>query len=191
MLSNMESSELPTDPTEARFALAEAQAARDRMAARLVLPSFFYSSIGTAITLQIATSALALGLDKPFAWVVLVAGLVVFAAVAVVQLARFRRLNGVWLGGLASRVVLGTANITSTAYAGACAVAVWAAIAGYWWLVPPAAILGGLAYAWCGQRWWHSYQDDPAQRRFEDSKAVLLILPVVAAAGLVVLLAGH
>ncbi len=62
-------------------------------------------------------------------------GLAVFAAVAGVQLARFRRLNGVWLGGFASRVVLGTATAASVSYAVALAAAIWAAYGDRWGLV--------------------------------------------------------
>lgn len=58
---------------------------------------------------------------------ILLAGLALFAAVAGVQLSRFRTANGVWLGGLASRVVLGTATTSSIAYVAALAAAVWAA----------------------------------------------------------------
>jgi hypothetical protein len=187
----MESSEHSTDRSEAETALAEAQAARNRMAGNLVLPSYFYTSIGAAIAVQIAAAALAFGIEQPWAWVSLIAGLVIFAVVAVVQLARFRRLNGVWLGGLASRVVLGTANLTSAVYAAAFAASIWAVLVKAWWLVPVTAIIGGGGYAWCGRRWWRSYQDDPDQRWREDSKALLLILPVLASIGLVALLVGH
>ena len=187
----MESTQ-PTDGRrEAEIALAQAQAARTRMAGNLVLPSFFHTSIGAAIAVQIGTGAIAFGVDKPAAWVALVAGVGVFALAAGLQLARFRRLDGVWIGGLAGRVVLGTANLTSFAYATAFAAATWAAFDRQWWLVPVPAVLGGAAYAWLGERWWRSYQGDPAQRRRDDSRAVLLLVPVVAAAGLVAVLIGR
>jgi hypothetical protein len=184
----MESSEHPTD---AASALADAEAARHRMAETLALPSYFHSSIGAAIAVQIATTAAAFGLDDGPAALLLAAGLIVFALVAAGQLARFRRLNGVWLGGLASRVVLGTATLTSTLYAVALAAAAWAATAHQWWLVALAAAYGGTGYAWCGRRWWDSYRADPARRRRDDSRAVVLVLPVLAAAGLVALLVAR
>jgi hypothetical protein len=191
MLSGMESSEHSADRSEAEFALAEARAARDRMAGKLALPSYFYSSIGAAIAVQIASTALAFGVEPPVAGVSLIAGLLIFSLAAVLQLARFRRLNGVWLGGLASRVVLGTANLTSAVYATAFAASIWAVLVDAWWLVPITAVCGGAGYAWCGRRWWQSYRNDPDQRRREDSKALLLVLPVLAAVGLAVLLVGH
>src|SRR4051794_839001 len=108
----------PDRPTadEASAALLDAEAMRATLADRIVTPSWFFVSLGVAIAVQIATVAVGLG-DKPAldagevgaAWLVAV-GVAVFAAVAGVQLARFRRLNGVWLGGFASRVVLGTAT---------------------------------------------------------------------------------
>jgi hypothetical protein len=185
----MESSEHPAEPGEAKIALAQAQAARNRMAANLVLPSFFYSSIGAAIAVQIGTAAITIEAQEPPTGGALVIGLAVFLLVAVVQLARFRRMNGVWLGGLASRVVLGTTNITSTVYAAAFAASTWAAFADARWLVVVTAAAGGAAYAWCGRRWWHSYQDDPAQP--ESFTAVLLIAFVIAIAGFAALLVGR
>ena len=83
----------------------------------------------------------------------MVAGLAVFAAVAGVQLARFRRVNGVWLGGFASRVVLGTGTAASVSYAAALAAAIWAAFGDHWWLVALWSAVGGAAYALSGRRW--------------------------------------
>ena len=74
-----------------------------------------------------------------------VAGVAVFAAVAGVQLARFRRLNGVWLGGFTSRVVLGTATAASVSYAVALGAAIWAAYGERWWLVALWSSVGGAA----------------------------------------------
>ena len=100
----------PSTAAEASAALLDAEAARATLAGRIVTPSWFFASMGVAIAVQIATTAAGLGDGAP--WLV-VAGLAVFAAVAGVQLARFRRVNGVWLGGFASRVVLGTATAAS------------------------------------------------------------------------------
>lgn len=157
----------------------------------LVLPSFFYSSIGAAVAVQIGTFALGLGREEGWARVLMLAGLGVFVLVAAVQLARFRRRNGVWIGGLASRVVLGTANLTSVTYTAALAGGIWAALADAWWLVPVAAVLGGVVYAWCGRRWWRNYQGDPDQRGRDDSTLLLILLPVLVAVGLVALLVEH
>jgi hypothetical protein len=44
-------------PDEASLALADALDARHRLADSLVLPSYFFSSIGVAIAVQIASSA--------------------------------------------------------------------------------------------------------------------------------------
>ncbi len=50
-----------------------------------------------------------------------------------------------WIGGLASRVVLGTGLAASTSYALALGAAFWAALAGLWWLWRLRGA-GGLAY---------------------------------------------
>ena len=94
----------------------------------------------------------ALGFGEGALWPV-AAGLAVFATVAGVQLVRFRRRNGVWLGGFASRVVLGTATPASVAYAIALAAAIWAADDARWWLVALWSAAGGAGYALGGRRW--------------------------------------
>src|SRR5262245_49597513 len=116
MLSNMESK--PT-AAEASAALTDAEASRSRLAGRIVTPSWFFTSMAAAIAVQIGATAAGLGLGTTEGglsaggvWAC-VAGAAQFLAVAGVQLARFRRLNGVWLGGFASRVVLGTGTATS------------------------------------------------------------------------------
>ncbi len=135
---------------DASAALLDAEAARTTLAGRIVTPSWFFASMGVAIAVQIATTAAGLGDGAP--WLV-VAGLAVFGAVAGIQLARFRRVNGVWLGGFASRVVLGTGTAASVSYAAALAAAIWAAFGDHWWLVALWSAVGGAAYALSGRRW--------------------------------------
>ena len=98
-----------------------------------------------------------------------------FAAVAGIQLARFRRLNGVWLGGFASRVVLGTATAASVSYAVALGAAIWAAYADRWWLVALWSAVGGAAYALSGSRWMQTYRGDPAAHARGESLAWLAL----------------
>jgi hypothetical protein len=99
-------------------------AATASLAHPITTPSWCFTSLALAVAVQIGLTALTFGAGA--LWPV-VAGLAVFAAVAGVQLLRFRRRNGVWLGGFASRVVLGTATPSSVAYAIALAAAIWAA----------------------------------------------------------------
>src|SRR4249919_849112 len=116
----MESQSGSSDPRDVAAELADAEAMRSELAGSLRLPSWFHASIGAAISVQIGTATYTLA--TPGASVlVLVAGLLVFATVAAVQLARFRGLNGVWVGGLASRAVLGTSTLSSIVYAGSLA----------------------------------------------------------------------
>jgi hypothetical protein len=153
------------EPGDAGAELARAVALRARLAQSLRLPSWFHESIGAAIAVQVGATAYTL--VQPSASVgsvaVLVAGLLVFGVVAAVQLQRFRRLNGVWLGGLASRSVLGTSTPSSLVYAASLASACWAASSGSGWLAAIAAVAGGIGYAVVGRLWWAAYHREPAK----------------------------
>jgi hypothetical protein len=189
----MESKPRRPPPDEASAALLEAEATRASLAAHIATPSWFFVSIGVAIAVQIATVAAGLG-DKHALdagevggpWLV-AAGVAVFAAVAGVQLARFRRLNGVWLGGFASRVVLGTATAASVSYPVALGAAIWAAYGERWWLVALWSVAGGAAYALSGRRWMRSYRGDPAAHARGESLAWLALITAAALAGLALL----
>ena len=119
------------------------------------------------------------------------AGVAVFPLVAGVEVARFRRLTGVWLGGLASRVVDGSATAASASYVLSLGAAVWAAFAHAWWLVVFCAAAGGMAYACSGRRWLRTYRAGPAAHGRGESAAVLAVLAILAVAGLVLLLVGR
>lgn len=177
---------VPT-PSEAAAAIAGAEAGRSSLANRIVLPHLFFASIGTAIAIQIATMAVGLagGGGSPVALVL--GGIVVFVAVSAWQLARFRRANGLWLGGLVSRVVGGTATAASVAYAAALAGATWAAFSDLWWVVPFAAVAGGAGYALSGQAWMRTYRSDPATHSRGESAAWLAVVAVLALTFLIVL----
>src|SRR5919205_246913 len=140
---------------EASAALLDAEATRATLADHIATPSWFFVSMGVAIVAQIAT-------------------------VAGVQLARFRRLNGVWLGGLVSRVVLGTATAASVSYPVALGAAIWAAYGERWWLVALWSLVGGTAYALSGRRWMHTYRGDPAAHARGESLAWLAVATVAA-----------
>jgi len=194
MLSIMESKPHRPTAAEASAALSDAEATRATLADRIATPSWFFVSMGVAIAAQIATVAVGLGhkpaldageVDAP--WLV-AAGVAVFAAVAGVQLARFRRLNGVWLGGFASRVVFGTGAAASVSYAAALGGAIWAAYGSRWWLVGLFSLAGGGAYALSGRRWLRTYRSEPADHARGESVAWLAALGVMAAAGLALLL---
>lgn len=158
------------------------------MATALVLPSWFFTSLAAAIATQIATTAVAIAENA--LWL-LVAGLAVFVAVAAAQLLRFRRINGAWLGGLASRVVLGTASAASIAYAAALAGGVWAAYGARWGLVAICSLAGGGAYALSGRRWMRSYRADPSAQARGESPAQLAVLAAVAVICVAGLLLGR
>jgi len=185
----MESSEGPLVPSEAQAAIADAESARARLARSLRLPSYFYSSIGAAIAVQIGTGATGIANQKTWGMGVLAGGVLVFALVAVVQLSRFRRLNGAWIGGLASQVLLGTAGLASTAYVAAFGLATWAAFTGPWLLTAIAAVAGGAVYGWSGRRWWRRYQGAPADHSRGEQTVVLVVGVVLALAFLGALVA--
>ncbi|MGH3055503.1 MAG: hypothetical protein ACRDL7_11060 [Gaiellaceae bacterium] len=104
------------------------------------------------------------------------------------QLARFRRLNGVWLSGFLSRVVLGTGTLASVSYGVAFGAATWAAFEAQWWLVATCSIIGGAAYALNGRRWLRAYRAEPALHAHGESVAYLGLITVAALAGLALLL---
>ena len=190
ILSNMETSGTRPTPDEAAAALLDAGSARDQLSHRLALPSVFYTSIGLAVIIQIVTLAVGVA-DQSSAGIGLaVAGLVPFVLVAVVQLVRFRRLNGVWVGGLASRVVFGGDAAASTAHLLAMGFAIWAAFEESWWLVGLCAMAGGVGYALCGVRWMRSYRGDPATHSRGESVLLMAVLAVPLLAGVVLLLVG-
>jgi hypothetical protein len=176
----------PHRPTamEASAALRDAETARANLAHRLVLPPWLYVSMGIAIAVQIATTAAALRTGAPW---LMAAGLAAFAAVAGTQLAQFRRRNGVWLGGLASRVVLGTGTTASLSYAAALAAAIWVGYGDQWWLVAPCSALGGTAYALSGRRWVRRYRADPAAHARGESLAWLALTTAAVIGGLALL----
>jgi len=181
----MESKSLNPTAAEASAALVEAEASRATLARGIAMPRRFFTLMGAAVAAQIATTAVGLGADLP--WVMAV-GLAVFAVVAGMQLARFRRLNGVWLGGLASRVVLGTGIPASTSYAIALGAAIWAAFDARWWFVALWSIAGGTAYALSGRQWLRTYRALPAVHGRGESAVWLVLIGVVALAGLAFLL---
>ena len=193
----MESSERHPNATEASAALSDAEASRAELAQRIRTPSWFFTSIGVAIAAQIALTAVALswsvsdsGIAAVSTWTLAAfgAGIAILLAVAGVQLAAFRRLNGLWLGGLLSHVVLGTGVLASGAYVVALGAAIWSAIAAQWWLVASCSIIGGAAYALAGRRWFNSYRAEPARHARAESVAMLGLAVVAAIAGLVLLL---
>ena len=176
-------------PQEAATAIADAEAGRALLADHIVVPPLFFATIGAAVAIQIGTTAAGLaGAGESPLWL-LAAGFAVFLAVAAVQLARFRRLNGVWLGGMVSRVVGGTAAAASTSYVAALAAAVWAAFAGVWWLVPLTAAAGGVAYGLSGRSWMRKYRSEPAAHSRGESAVVVTVCVVLTLAGLILLVA--
>jgi hypothetical protein len=170
---------------EASAALTDAEASRAALAQRIVTPPWLFTSMAAAIAVQIGTTAA--GAVAVTVWL-LVGGVVILAAVAGLQLARFRRLNGVWLGGFASRVVLGTGTAASVSYAAALGGAIWAAYGSRWWLVGLLSLAGGCAYALNGRRWLRTYRAEPAVHARGESAAWLAALSLAAVAGLALLL---
>jgi hypothetical protein len=184
----MENTQKHPTPAAASTALNDAEASRATLAERITTPSWFFTSIGAAVAVQIASTAVGLGATSAATLSALVAGIVALAAVAGVQLARFRRLNGVWVGGLLSRVVLGTGALASASYAVAIVAATWAAFDAQWWLVVIWSTIGGGAYALSGRRWLGVYRAAPARHAQAESALWLGAMTVAALAGLALLL---
>lgn len=183
----MESVDGAPSPEQAAAAIAEAEAGRTSLVNGLVVPRLLFESIGAAVALQIGTTAVGLAAAGRWSGFALVAGLVVFLAVSGFQLARFRSLNGVWLGSLVSRVVGGTATAASVSYVAALGGAAWAAFTDVWWLVPLFAIAGGAGYALSGRSWMRKYRCEPASHSRQESAASLTVMSVLAVGGMVLL----
>jgi len=176
-------------PDEAAAVLRDAADSRDRMMGGLSLPPFFHTSIGLAIAVQIVTGAIGIARQDGPGMQLVVVGVVVFYAVGAAQLVAFRRRNGVWLGGLMSRVVFGTATLASTVYAAAFGAAVWAAFGDRWWLVATSAVVGGLGYVISGVRWMRTYREDPERHGRGESLLMLGLLAFsIVALGLLLVL---
>src|SRR4051812_15392310 len=78
ILSNMETSSAAPTPDEAAAALRQADSAASSTAGALRLPSYFYSSIGTATALQIGTASVGVANHNAWGLAVAVAGVVVW-----------------------------------------------------------------------------------------------------------------
>jgi hypothetical protein len=168
--------------------MADAEAGRASLADNVAVPRLFFLSIGAAVAVQIGTTAAGLaGAGESPLWL-LAAGFALFLAVSAIQLARFRRLNGLWLGGLVSRVIGGTAAAASTSYVASLAAAVWAALAGVWWLVPVCAAAGGAAYALSGLSWLRKYRSEPAAHSRGESAGWRTVFAVLSLTGLILLI---
>jgi hypothetical protein len=177
---------LPSDPAAD---LAAAEAVRRRLTAALRLPSWFHSSLGVAVAVQIGAAAYGIADQSSWGVAVAVVGCLPFLVVAWVQVVRFRRLNGVRVDGWVSRAVLGTSTGSSLVYAAGLAGSVWAAFEGQPWLAAAAAVAGGAGYAGSAHVWWRAYQRDPARHTRAESMVTLLGYGLVAVAAFVLLVA--
>jgi len=179
----MESNDLPADLASLR----DAELARDELAGSVVFPRGHDLAIGAAVTVQVATTALGLAVDQAWARWALAGGVVLFGVVAAAQLWRFARLNGVRIGGFASKVVFGSAATASFGYAIAMVVAYAAAARDVWWLTGLAAVGGGLVYVLSGRRWLQGYRHEPARLGAAESTLWVALVVALAVAGLVLL----
>lgn len=177
----------PGTASASAAALADAEAARDRLTARVAVPPWLTLALGAAVALQIATAAFGIGDGRP--WLLLV-GLAAFSGVAWALLGLLRRRSGVWLGGFASGVVLGTGTTASTSYVLALGAAIWAALDGPAWLVVACAVAGGAGYAAAGRRWMARYRAAPQDHARGESALWLVVACAAALGGLALLLAG-
>jgi hypothetical protein len=185
MLSDMESS-VPS-PAEAAATLAEAETAQRELSSRVRVPHWFFAALGSAVTVQVACTAVGLSLAGPATLWLILAGLAVFGLVAAGLLLHLRTTTGVWLGGLVSRVVGGTSTAASLSEALSLAAATWAAFEDQWVLVAVASIAGGVGYGLAGRSWLRDYHREPAQHGRGESLARLLVLVALCLVGAVLL----
>jgi hypothetical protein len=74
-------------------------------------------------------------------------------------------------------------------YGAAFAAAMAAAHVELWWLLPPAALAGGLGYTVGGQRWLRAYRADPTAYGRAVAISWVALVAVLATVALVVLVA--
>ena len=175
---------VPSDPADD---LAAAEAARARLTRSLRLPPWFHTFLGAAVAVQVATAAYGVEQQSGAGLLLVGAGCLAFLVVALVLLARFRKLNGVQVQGFTSRAVMGTSTRSSLVHLAAMGAAIWAAFEGQPWLVALASIVGGAGYAASSRLWWEGYLRDPAPHARAESRAVLAMGAVTLVAALVVL----
>ena len=168
-------------------ALHDAERARDELAADLVVPRGYDLAIGAGVAVQIITSVIGLTVEDAWARTLLAVGNAAFGVVAVLQIVRFRRLNGVRVQGFVSRVILGSAMTASFGYAAALVAAYVAALRELWWLAGLAALSGGLVYVLSGRRWLRAYRREPGRLGRAESALWMAVLVGLAVAGLVLL----
>jgi hypothetical protein len=180
----MESSESGQD---AAAQLAEAEGLRIRLTAGLRLPAAFHVVLGVTTAVQMAAATLGVGAQTAAGLLLVGCGCALFLVVAALLVWRFRAINGVWVGGLLARSVLGMTTAASWAYGLPFAFAVWAALAGHSVLAVLISVIGGAAYAVAARRWWAAYRQDPAAHAVGETATVMVTVGVAIAAGVVVL----
>ncbi len=176
-------------PSAAEAAHAVGQAGAATLSTRLTVPPFLYEWVGAAVAVQIASFGWAFAPDRSAlaSLLVIAAGGVLFVAVAVWQVGRFRRRNGVRIDALSSRAVYGASAPAVLGYAAGMAMSAWAGISGVWPAGIFAGILAGAVYAWAGRRWWSAYQNDPANHVDGLSRWATLGIVAVAVVGFALL----
>lgn len=152
----MESSGHPT-PQEAAAILAAVDGGQTSLAASVAVPRLFFATLGLAVTVQIGATAAGIAGAGAAPFSLLLGGNAAFVLVSAIQLARFRSLNGLWLGGLLSRVVGAT------------------------------AAAGGAAYALSGAAWMRTYRSAPAVHSRSEPVTWLVAVVALAVVSLVLL----
>ena len=184
------------EPAAAAAALDASDRARSAAARSVRVPPGHDVLMGAAVAAQIATAVIGIASADDvgategtvLGWVM--SGVVVFLVVALIEVVRFRRINGVRLDGFTGRVVLGTDLRASLSYGGAAVVAYVAAASGLWWLALLVSSAGGAAYALCGRRWMRRYREVPERGLRTESRLLLGLYVAVAIVALGLLAAN-
>lgn len=189
ILSNMESKPEDYEPYDECAALAVADLARRRLTTGLRLPAGLYLVLAAAVTVQLGTAACGIAAQTVAGLGVVLAGMAIFLGLAVFTLHRFRRINGVRVGGLTNQIVLAAGASASLVYLGALAAGIWAGFESRWLLVAVVSVAGGVGCALGTRHWWNTYRNDPATHARGASPQLLgavAVLVCLACAGLVV-----
>lgn len=145
------------ESSEAREALAAVEGEREETARHYRVPRGYDEWLGLAVTLLVFGIALSNTLDGWRGSLALIIGALVAVAVMGAQVARFRRLNGMWVSGLIAgrtRVVTAVAFLAEALGVVGAAVAARADLLG---LALAISLATGAVFAWLSRAWSKAY----------------------------------
>jgi len=145
------------EQVEAREALEAVALERAETGRRYVVPSGYDEWLGLAVALLVFGIALSNTVDGWRGTLAIVGGALVAAAIMGAQVARFKRLNGMWVSGLIAGKTRAVTAVAFLAEAVGIVAAVVAARADLLWLALAISLATGVVFAWVSRAWSRRY----------------------------------